>query len=330
MIRPDDVVISYWAIGPTYVRYLNKNLEDSLAKYPQFFKFTILTDDVDAFSHLLSEEKCLAIIDINEARKDYRWSFELEKIPSSKIDAEYTREFQQNLRGGVKFSYSLHRFALPWFIENGITNIYFLDPDVHLTMDWPLPKDDAQLYIDTYLITGTPPYLIEKDDLNYMIGQSAYPVHEKLHADYYRTLQTALGIEQEPPEYFFSTDGPCRFYHFENVESLKLFFKTWNDAVKVMLTEPVMRYQGHGGVFFNDEVLLPCIYHIVGIKLSTLSHTAATARHRIENRYFMPSFGNYKLTDTYEEFLIINKEELDTHHGSVHIFDFPKRGYDIS
>jgi len=324
-INADDVVISYWALGPTFVNYLNKNLEDSLSKYPEFFKFTILTDNVDACSYWLEKTpKCLAVIDINEARKNYPWSFELERIPSGKTDKEYTTEFQSNLQLGHKFSYSLHRFALPWFIENNITNIFFLDPDVHLTMDHPLPEHNAQLYVDTYLNEGTPPYLIT-DEPNYMVGQSAYPCHEKLHNDYYRILKEKMNLPKEHPEYFYSTDGPVRFYHFENVDMVRLFFETWNSAVKIMLEEPEMRYNGHGGVFFNDEVLLPCVYHILDIKLSTLTHTAATARHRIENRYFMPSFGNYKLTDSYEEFLLINQEELKIHHHDVELFDFPKR-----
>jgi hypothetical protein len=63
-------------------------------------------------------------------------------------------------------------------------------------------------------------------------------------------------------------------------------------------------------VFINDEVLLGAIYSILHMNLYTTHHLSVYVLGRVDNRYFEPSVAGFEITDTYEEFLKVNKEIL--------------------
>lgn len=313
-IDANEVVVSYWAIGPSFRNALKKNIAKYLTAFPVPFKFTILTDHVEDFDEIKQKtNRCLAVLDINEQRKEYDWSFELELIPTAKTDREYTQQFRENLANNKRFSYSLHRFVIPWMIKNGVTNFMMADPDVHIGTKNP-DITNIQKYIDAFFTKDT---LRRKDEFteetNYVIGSAYCESDSQVSIDLFNTLKKQNGIEKEVPIKFAMNDGPFRFYRFKSIQDLQQFFDVWNTGVQTSLTGSEF-VTAHGAVFLNDEILLGVTYSLLDIKVCPADHTAILIRHRIENRYMMPTEGYYKLTDTFEEFLSINREELIAHY----------------
>ena len=87
----NKILLVQFTIGPTYKARLLANLQN----YPSYDRFDvfIMTDDVDYFTPV-SNRSNITVKDINEIRKDYPWSLELEKIPPRIDDeAEYVKYF---------------------------------------------------------------------------------------------------------------------------------------------------------------------------------------------------------------------------------------------
>jgi hypothetical protein len=309
-IDANEVVVSFWAIGPVFRNALKKNIEKYIQRFPVPFKFTILTDHVEDFEYIRElTDRCVAILDIDAQRKNYDWSFELEVIPTAKTDREYTAQFRENLRQLKRFSYSLHRFVIPWMAENKVTKFIMLDPDVHIQVKNPDIKT-IQDYTDAFLVKNTlphkPPFTEES---NYVMGSAYWEADTELNTYMFGKLNELMGTDKTKPQSFGTNDGPFRFYNFKSVEDVSMFFNTWNVGVQAALTNYEF-HTAHGSIFLNDEMLLGTLYAWLGMEVCPIDHTAVTIRHRIENRYTMPSMGYYKLADTFEEFLEINKEEL--------------------
>lgn len=329
-IDAKDVVVSFWGIGPVYRAALKKTIAKYMKEFPEPFSFNILTDYVEDFQYLKEQtDKCLDILDINEQRKAYDWSFELEPIPEAKTDREYTEQFRNNLRHGKLFSYSLKRFVIPWMIEHNVTNFMIADTDVHIQM---INQDikTRQDYVDAFLTRNSLDNMPEfTEDTNYCIGSSIYQTKEPLNVEFFNDLKALHNIDKEVPEWFYVNDGPFRFYHFKSVDDLQYFFDVWNDTVKMAATD-VKFDKTRGPVFLNDELFLAAIYSVLGIQVCPVNHIAINIRHRIEERYVMPTMGNFQLGNTYEEFLELNKDELIAYYTHIRWPDVIEELYGIT
>lgn len=303
MILAEDVAISFWAIGPSYRNYLKRNIKHLLRTSADVFKFTILTDAPEEFAEIKAlTNKCLKILDLNEERKDCTWSFEYEVIPSEKTEAEYGREFRENLKNGKRFSYSLHRFAIPYFIKHNITKFFFVDPDVHFNFGGD-GVSSLQEYLDKFFTVD--------DSASHLFGVRLSTTRQKVNDDYYRILCEQLQINGDWPDDkpYPQADGPFRFYNFASTQELQRFYDIWNAGVKITLDHEEC-WPAHGPVFINDEVLLGAIYSILHTNIYQTHHMSIYVLDRVDNRYFEPSIGGFEITDTYEEFLQVNKDIL--------------------
>ena len=309
-INPEDIVVSFWAIGPTFIKQLKKTIDGYLTNnFGDVYNFTVLTDQPDKFQYLMERTpRCLAILDINEERKEFPWSFEYEKLPVGKTDEEYTAEFRKNLSSGHRFSYSLHRFALPWIIKNGYTKFIIIDPDVHFVFKHPNIESLHQ-YTNVFFSEGHEPKITT--DINYVLGTSYYSGTDLVYRQFYDAIVTEKNISNNPPTLFQTNDGPFRFYNLESTEKVSEFFDVWNTAIRLLVTDRQLSLIGQGSIFLNDEFLLGAVYAVLGLQVGPVPHPAINIIHRVENRHFMPSSGFYKLADSLEEFLKINQEELD-------------------
>lgn len=326
----NNIVVSFWAIGPVYRMSLKKTIDKYIKAFPEPFSFTVLTDHVEDFEYLKQQtDKCLAVLDINEQRKNYEWSFELEPIPEAKTDREYTEQFRNNLRYGKLFSYSLKRFIIPWMIENKVTKFMMADADVHIQMVNPDIKT-RQDYADAFLAkNGLNNSQEFTDETNYCTGSSIFQTKDPLNVEFFNDLKALYNIDKEVPEWFYVNDGPFRFYHFKSVDDLEQFFDVWNDAVKMAATDGKYN-RTRGPVFLNDELFLASVYSVLGIQACPVNHTAINIRHRIEMRYVMPTMGSFKLGNTYEEFLELNKEELINYYTHIRWPDVIEELYGIT
>ena len=83
----NKILIVQFTVGPTHKARLLHNLNT----YPAYNRFDvlILTNDVEFFDSV-SDRSNIILKDINEIRKDYPWSLELEVIPKEKVDNIFT------------------------------------------------------------------------------------------------------------------------------------------------------------------------------------------------------------------------------------------------
>lgn len=312
-LNADEIVVSFWAIGPSFRKQLINNIDNLIKNYGNdMFKFIILTDYTDEFQYFLNKtNRCLDIIDINKQRKDVTWSFDHEIIPNEKTEAGYAIQMREMLNKGNKFSYSLHRFSIPWMIEHDVTNFIMIDPDIHFLLNTKLAPT-LQHYVDMFLTVDC--------DTNYLIGPYG-EITTDMGQIHFNRLQKLTGIEVSPRKILPMTDGPFRFYRFQSTSDVKLFYNTWNTALKMVFDDKDELLM-HGGVIQNDEVILAAIYAVIQIQLFNLNPGAIMDRHRIENRYFMPTSSDPLIpTNSMEEFININKHFLIEHYKHKNYID---------
>jgi hypothetical protein len=315
MIKHDEIVLSTWALGPTFRKQLRENIL-KLLEYKETFKFVILTDYVEDFQDIKElTPKCLAVLDINEQRKGNTWSFENEPIAEGLTDEEYTKNFRALLHQSKTFSYSLHRFSLRWILNQGYKKVLFIDPDVHLQLS--REGSTLQEYVDWYL----------PDIPNSVIGGGMDDILAPININYFNLLCKELGVDMPMPSTFKYTDGPIRFWNFKTKKMFNKFLDAWEVGLRVQLSNPILHGGCRGGVFINDETLFGAIYGILGMTVHSINHRSCDVIHRIENRHFMPSWGSFKLCDNQKEFIETNMEELRTHYENFnHKVDIDENG----
>lgn len=315
MIKHEEIILSTWALGPTFRKQLKDNIF-KLLEYEEMFKFVILTDYVaDFLDIMLLSGKCLAVLDINEQRRGNTWSFENEPIAEGITDEEYTKNFRNLISQGKGFSYSLHRFSLKWILNEGYTKVLFIDPDVHLQ----LSRDGSSLqeFVNWYL----------PDYPNSVIGGGMSIVSSQLNIDYFNYLCQELDMYVPMPERFSYTDGPIRFWNFKSSRAFKIFLNVWDKGLEMQNKYPILYSGCKGGVFINDEALFGAIYAVLKMSVHPINHRSCEIIHRIENRHFMPSWGNYNLYENQKEFIKGNIEELKKHYENFnHKVDLDEEG----
>lgn len=312
----DELVISYWAIGPTYRRELKENLaRQPLSK--NWFNIIILTDYPNDFAEFVHNKNILAVLDIAEQRELHPWSIELEKLaPATTDEAVYSTEFNKLRQVNQQFSYSLHRFSLPWISSNGFSKFILLDADVRLiNYDETNTEDYIESFINAnfmnmpsgYKMKFLPGRIIEKTDM--FVG--------KLH-DVLADLIEQEFSEIRIPRDFVNIrigDGPIKIYKFDDSNEVLKYFDVWNFVTKNMMGKyRQMLFENHmvGPYAVNDELLIAFINKFLNIPSEYNSVNYFTIAHNtFKTRYFAMVSGNYLSANSLEEFLKINNITLD-------------------
>jgi hypothetical protein len=151
--------------------------------------------------------------------EDYLNQYEVcrqyEKLPNVFKDAE---DQFRNLNSYYKdtfFSFDIHRFILPYFIEQGIKKFFIVDSDMTLTNDPQLLKE----FFDTL-----PEKSIFSAEMSTEIGTD-------YKREMYRNLESRLPLKDyRLPDEMPFFDGWARGFNFETVEDLQDFFELWNNT----------------------------------------------------------------------------------------------------
>jgi len=315
-ITKDDLVISYWAIGPSY----RTQLKENLLKQPldeDWFNIVILTDYPDDFAEFADNKNIIEILDIAEQRKEYDWSFVSEKIPPATMDEEiYSEEFNRLRRENMNFSYSLHRFSLPWIISKGFSKFVLLDADVYLSYEG---HTSTEKYIN-YFIQVNFDSMPEDSKMRLLPGR----IIERDTAEtgeFYDTL-SAL-VEEEFPDISIAQDfvsinigdGPIKIYKFDNLEEASKYFDVWNFVTKNIMGEYkylLINSNMIGPYAVNDELTIAFINKFLNIQPMYDVPRAFTVKHDIyKTRYFALTHGTYEQASSLEKFLEVNNLTLD-------------------
>jgi len=257
---------------------------------------------VSDFDRFYKEPRLITVLDINEQRKHYEWSFDIEPIPSAKTQKEYSEQFWDILRTGKRFSYSLHRFSIPWLVSNGYHKFILADGDTRVGNTEGTTLQD---WVNVCLDTGTK--LVALGDV-----RKEGPLFDK----FYRTMKSMLESKfpefefPQPPQLHAHQDGPFRFYNFSSGYEAFRFFELWNEMIHYVLGSNILYLQEtgmYGGIVYNDEFILGTLNRFLGIEHTPIAGPAIIVEHDpVDVRFFALSYGDYRLAATQEEFIEIN------------------------
>jgi hypothetical protein len=327
-------VISTWGIGPSYRNRVKQNILEAMESgYENTMDYVVLTDYPDDFVEFAEQTgKIVAIVDINEARKDSPWSVDLEAIPKSATDQKsYGEEYTQIMADQKSFSYALHRFSLPTIAQLGYTKIVFMDADVKITyadigtrlteeefwseFDTPVNSMKGcvaeEVHFGEYDTTGAsiPMHLTRAMGGSQSIGalQLGSAVLLQLYKKY-QMMGNPIMLNMQ------ITEGPFRFYHFDSPEKVYSYFSVWNDTMEEIFTNSfLLNYQRCGGYMMCDymPVAIANVFH--NIQVLNFPNTVYKRRIFYEDRYFIPPMAAGMSTafepgETIDDFFEKNRE----------------------
>jgi hypothetical protein len=219
----NKILIVQLALGPTYKARLLHNLQT----YPAYDKFDIfiMTDEVEYFNQV-SYKSNLYVNNIDEIRKDYPWSIELEKIPPVINDeTEFAKYYLEN---NVKIPTLLQRFSLNWEKASDYNGFIWMDCDV-------LPLVDSETYdkLEAYFATKEDKVVILPVGGAYNMDNNSYIKDFALCInDKYKITNKEI-VDNN----FLTTDGNFRTLKFPSKEYTKYFFELLNNIVYDVLTD---------------------------------------------------------------------------------------------
>jgi hypothetical protein len=328
----DKPIISLWGFGPSYRKRIKLNILEAInSGYDNIMDYVILTDYPEDFIELAEQTgKIKAIIDINEARKDYPWSEKLEHIPSAPTDEkEYAKQYVDNLNNNKYFSYSLHRFSFPTLAKLGYNKIVFMDSDVKIKyekiINGTISEEDFWAEFDTPVNTMKG-VVAEKVYINNEnntfkwsramgMGQSLYSLQlssiiiNKLN-EKYNTIKFPLITELN------TTEGPFRYYHLESSKKVQELFNIWNECMNMILSNNFLNQcQLCGGYMLCDYMPVGIANLYCDISVLNFPNIIYNIHIHYEDRYFLPissapGLGTLFIPSDTQEGFMKNNEEL--------------------
>lgn len=258
----NKLLIIQLAIGPTYKARLLHNL-NTCSGY-DFFDVFVLTDDVEYFSSVAHRPN-LFIQDLDELRKDFPWSIELEKIPpTDSTEEEYAKIMRE---GPFRFPTLLERFVWHWEHAEEYDGFIVMNCDI-------LPVMNAEDYkvLEAYFTTPVeqhPQFPTETslvDKIVIVPGAGTYDaLHHPFLFEYAIKLNEKFKVtDKEVVHNFPVTDGNFRTFKFPNKKMIKLFFELVNNIAKEVLTDSSYFFIGVHSVWnLNSEHIYSIMFNLL-------------------------------------------------------------------
>ena len=249
----NKILIVQMALGPTYKARLLHNLQT----YPAYDKFDvfIMTDEVEYFNQV-SHKSNLYINNIDEIRKDYPWSIELEKVPPLiKDEAEFAKYCLEN---NVKIPTLLQRFSLNWEKSSDYDGFIWMDCDV-------LPLVDSETYnkLENYFTTKEDKVVILPVGGTYNMDNNSYIKDFALYINDKYKITNKEVVDNN----FLTTDGNFRTLKFPNKEYTKYFFELLNNVAHDILTDDKYFLIGvHTMWNLHSEYILAILFNLLEAK----------------------------------------------------------------
>jgi len=279
----------------------NKDSYDLYKEHHDFFKFVIMDD----------------------YRKDHPISLEKEIFPNYKTEEEYFSNIGSfyNKAKNNFYSYDIHRFILPYLIENNILNFSFTDTDFIL--------NDNPNVINTFFDNIKPgtcygPWFDE--DIQHIEIKNNFWQNE---------IQPHFNQIDLKAPFLRNMDGFMRGFHFKNLDDMKLVYDLWNKAVEVLLTNKDYNTHltGNNGSILQIEWVISHIMQFLeyqrgysfleGLRLCD-THLGKMGKHitRVEDTIYLgPRSGwshfNFDYSDcsTISAFIMNNKKPLADYYS---------------
>jgi len=329
----DKPVISLWGLGPSYRRRVKLNILDAMSMgYDNMMDYVVLTDYPEDFYEFAEQTgKIKAIIDINKAREEHKWSENLEVIPTAATDEkEYGQQYRQNMMQGRMFSYSLHRFSFPTIAELGYNKIVFMDGDVKIRYDKIVSGEltEEQFWeefntpVNSMKGCVAEDVYIDKETFTFYKAQAMGYDQSMIALQLCSIVLNKLYEKHELNKYplvskLSITEGPFRYYHLESPTKVKELFDVWNESIQIIFSNHFLRNGQHcGGYMLCDymPVAIANLYH--DIQVLNFPNTVYNRQIHFEDRYFIPPGvpgfgGHFNTGDSVDDFMEKNKEIKD-------------------
>ena len=321
----NKILIVQYSVGPTYKDRLIHNLKT----YPGYdgYDVFILTNDVEYF-HSVSHMENVFLQDIDEIRKDYPWSMELEPVPQEKIDqTKYAKEIW-GCDPVIKFPTLLERFVFLWDKAINYDGFIFMNCDII-----PLVNDEYHKIMVDYFsnplikypqqeVWYTPEQLGETQENKIIVIPGGFVYgdpHQYFLKDYAIDINNKYKItDKEIEGKFLATDGNFRTIKFPNKSMIKPFFELLNNICRDVLVDEKYFHLGTTPSWnLHSEHILSImfkLYDSITFPLSYGSGIVSNVTFRIdcypEDRFWNFSGGFVDSTISKEDFIEKNYVEL--------------------
>ena len=309
----NKILITQFALGPTYKERLLKNI--TTYKSYDYFDIFLLTDSVEYFDSI-SHKSNVIIKDIDEMRKSYPWSFDLEPLPKEKFDeVKYAEEFLLN---NTQIPTLLRRFVFNWERVSEYDGFIFMDCDII-----PTATDEVFQKLNHYFTTPFPDESLQNKIIVIPAGYYDDENTISFLKEFATTINNKYKItDSEIKDQFIRTDGNFRSLKFPNKESIKIFSTLLDNIIYDILTDDqFFILKGHTMWRLHSEHILSIIFNLLGAESMSwspelgLSNSLSEGSFRVDC-YPEDRFWNWALNTVFpsqigkQDFIDKNYDEL--------------------
>lgn len=322
-------IVATWGTGPTYRERIKHNIKKAIdTGYDNIMEYIILTDYPEEFDEFRkTNNKIIEILDIHKIRKDHPWSEKYEYIPKGKDEKSYGEDYWNSKHeNGKEFSYSLNRFSLPKISELGFNKFVMCDCDTDIRYDKIVKKECSEE--DFWEEYNTPVNSMKGCDLENISKESGHDsdwmnIEFQLCAIIRHQLSKKFDKEYQKIGGPFKlnltrTEGPFRYYHFENCKLIKKYFEIWEEIMLICYEDKNIRNKISGGTYMTtDTTPIAIVNEFLKIEPLSFGKFWHTVNIYFQDRFFFPSgwvLGDgqcLKRASTLKEFYEINKDHIE-------------------
>lgn len=324
-----EIIVTTWGIGKSYRERVKYNIRKAVnTGYDKILPYIILTDNPKDFIELQREtNKIVDIIDINNERKKYsEWSFDVEYIPNTDNDVEYSKLYREkNNNEGKKFSYALNRFSLPTISNLGFSKFLMCDSDTDIRYDKIINGETTEN--NFWEQFNTPINTMKGCDLELfeMSKDSDWTKRNVILSNFLKYYLFNNHPNLKKPNFlnlnYSQTEGPFRYYNLDSNKKVKEVFDLWDSSMKFLLSNQDFRNQISPGVYmYIDNIAFSITNEMLDIDILEFNDFWHTVNVYKSDRYFFP-IGSVEIVDgeslslqpanTKEEFYEINKKLIN-------------------
>ena len=227
---------------------------------------------------------------------------------------------------GKEFSYSLNRFSLPKISELGFNKFIMCDCDTDVRYDKIIKKECSEE--EFWKEFDTPTNSMKGCDLENICKEAGYDFDAmSIEFQLAAIIRYQLGkkFNEEYQELggpfklnLIRTEGPFRYYNFENSDLIKKYFEIWEEAILICYKEKTMRTTISGGSYMTtDTTPVAIVNEFMKMKVLNFDKFWHTVNIYFQDRFFFPSgwvLGDgkaLKRASTLKEFYEINREHIE-------------------
>lgn len=327
----NKILLVQLSVGPTYKARLLHNLNTCPAY--DFFDVFIMTDDVEYFSSVAHRPN-LIIKDLDELRKDFPWSVELEALPPKNCTEEEYAKLHRDQQ--FKFPTLVDRFVWHWDGAENYDGFVFMNCDI-----LPVATEETYKILEQYFTTSIeqhPQFKTDNslvDKIVVVPGGGSYDDYHNPHfMQYAITLNEKFKVTDKPLVHNFPvTDGNFRTFKFPDKKMIKPFFELVNNIAKEVLTTDSYTFVGVHSIWnLNSEHIYSIVFNFLDVHVFPMTgHWGITREVFQINCYPEDRFWTWGMNmdctfNTQEEFIQHNYDKLKAfYEGRAQPFPYERK-----